>query len=116
MLFVQARDVYKRQGVSFGVVIFKSRIVFLFFLCAIPVSVLIIVGFKGKIKNHNRAFRKEMEETSAKVMEMVEMIPAVSYTHLDVYKRQTIYRPSGTVWNGRVLAGYFRHKRDFRFA
>ena len=62
-------------GVSFGVVIFKSRIVFLFFLCTIPVSVLIIVGFKGKIKTHNRAFRKEMEETSAKVMEMVEMIP-----------------------------------------
>lgn len=37
--------------------------------------ILIIVGFKGKIKTHNRAFRKEMEETSAKVMEMVEMIP-----------------------------------------
>ena len=38
-------------------------------------AVLIIVGFKGKIKSHNREFREEMEETSAKVMEMVEMIP-----------------------------------------
>ena len=74
-IFISLLTIILNIGVSFGVVIFKSRIVFLFFLCTIPVSVLIIVGFKGKIKNHNRAFRKEMEETSAKVMEMVEMIP-----------------------------------------
>ena len=60
---------------SLMTVSYTHLIVFLFFLCTIPVSVLIIVGFKGKIKTHNRAFRKEMEETSAKVMEMVEMIP-----------------------------------------
>lgn len=74
-IFISLLTIILNIGVSFGVVIFKSRIVFLFFLCTIPVSVLIIVGFKGKIKTHNRAFRKEMEETSAKVMEMVEMIP-----------------------------------------
>lgn len=74
-IFISLLTIILNIAVSFGVVIFKSRIVFLFFLCTIPVSVLIIVGFKGKIKNHNRAFRKEMEETSAKVMEMVEMIP-----------------------------------------
>lgn len=62
-------------AVSFGVVIFKSRTVFLFFICTIPVSVLIMTAFKGKIKSHNTEFCKEMEETSAKVMEMVEMIP-----------------------------------------
>lgn len=73
-IFISLVTIILNIGVSFGVVIFKSRIVFLFFLCTIPVSVLIIVGFKGKIKTHNRAFRKEMEETSAKVMEMVEMI------------------------------------------
>lgn len=74
-IFISLLTIILNIAVSFGVVIFKSRIVFLFFLCTIPVSVVIIVGFKGKIKNHNRAFRKEMEETSAKVMEMVEMIP-----------------------------------------
>lgn len=73
-IFISLVTIILNIGVSFGVVIFKSRIVFLFFLCTIPVSVLIIVGFKGKIKTHNRAFRKEMEETSAKVMEMVDMI------------------------------------------
>ena len=62
--------------VSFGVVIYKSKIVFLFFVCTIPVAVLIIVGFKGKIKSHNREFREEMEETSAKVMEMIPVTKA----------------------------------------
>ncbi len=60
-IFISLLTIILNIGVSFGVVIFKSRLVFLFFLCTIPVSVLIIVGFKGKIKNHNRAFRKEME-------------------------------------------------------
>ena len=74
-IFISLLTIILNICVSFGVVIFKSRVVFLFFLCTIPVTVLIIVGFKGKIKHHNREFRQEMEETSAKVMEMVEMIP-----------------------------------------
>lgn len=74
-IFISLLTILLNIAVSFGVVIFKSKVVFLFFLCTVPVSVLMIVGFKGKIKSHNKEFRKEMEETSAKVMEMVEMIP-----------------------------------------
>lgn len=74
-IFVSLLTILLNIAVSFGVVIFKSRTVFLFFICTIPVSVLIMTAFKGKIKSHNTEFRKEMEETSAKVMEMVEMIP-----------------------------------------
>lgn len=74
-IFISLITIILNIVVSFGVVIYKSKIVFLFFVCTIPVAVLIIVGFKGKIKSHNREFREEMEETSAKVMEMVEMIP-----------------------------------------
>lgn len=61
--------------VSFGVVIVKSRIIFLFYILTMPVAILLIVLFKGKIKKYNKSFRREMEETSAKTMEMVEMIP-----------------------------------------
>lgn len=74
-IFVSLLTILLNIAVSFGVVIFKSRTVFLFFICTIPVSVLIMTAFKGNIKSHNTEFRKEMEETSAKVMEMVEMIP-----------------------------------------
>lgn len=55
-------------------------------------AVLIIVGFKGKIKSHNREFREEMEETSAKVMEMVEMIP--------VTKAHAMEDKETEKWNG----------------
>lgn len=60
---------------ALGVVIFKSLTVFAFFLATIPVAVLIIVAFGGKIKRYNTDYRKEMEETSVRVMEMVELIP-----------------------------------------
>lgn len=60
---------------ALGVVIFKSLTVFIFFIATIPVAVLIIVAFGGKIKSYNTDYRKEMEETSVRVMEMVELIP-----------------------------------------
>lgn len=61
--------------VSFGVVLTRSPIIFLFYILTMPVAIFLVVVFKGKIKDYNRSFRREMEETSAKVMEMVEMVP-----------------------------------------
>lgn len=63
--------------VSFGVVLTRSPVIFLFYILTMPVAVFLVVVFKGKIKDYNRSFRREMEETSAKVMEMVEMVPVV---------------------------------------
>ncbi len=61
--------------VSFGVVLTRSPVIFLFYILTMPVAIFLVVVFKGKIKDYNRSFRREMEETSAKVMEMVEMVP-----------------------------------------
>ena len=47
-IFISLITIILNIVVSFGVVIYKSKIVFLFFVCTIPVAVLIIVGFKGK--------------------------------------------------------------------
>ena len=63
--------------VSFGVVLTRSSVIFLVYILTMPVAVFLVVVFKGKIKDYNRSFRREMEETSAKVMEMVEMVPVV---------------------------------------
>ena len=60
---------------SLVIVITKNIVVFLFFLGTVPIAVCIMVHFRGKIKSCNTEFRKEMEETSVSVMEMVEMIP-----------------------------------------
>lgn len=57
------------------VVIVHSRVIFLFFVATIPLAVVVIMHFRGKIRGYNREFRREMEETSVQVMEMVEMIP-----------------------------------------
>lgn len=74
-IFISILSILLNIAVAFGVVIFKSITVFLFFLATIPVAVLLMVSFKSRIKQYNSDFRKEMEETSVRVMEMVELIP-----------------------------------------
>ena len=74
-IFITVLSIMLNTVVAFGVVLFQSLTVFLFFLGTIPVAVFLMVLFRSKIKRYNSDFRKEMEETSAKVMEMVELIP-----------------------------------------
>lgn len=74
-VFVSLMNIALNLGVSFVVTISKSKVVFLFFLLTVPVAALTMVSFRKKIKQRNTEFRKEMEETSARVMEMVELIP-----------------------------------------
>lgn len=74
-IFITILSILLNICVSLGVILYKSRVVFLFFGCTIPAAVFLILIFKGKIKIYNREFREIMEETSAKVMEMVELIP-----------------------------------------
>lgn len=74
-LFVSSLNIIINLAVALGVTLYKSKTVFIFFLMTVPIAVLVTVIFRGKIKKKNRDFRLEMEETSAKVMEMVEMLP-----------------------------------------
>lgn len=74
-LFITVLSIILNIVVSFVVVITKSLTVFYFFLAAIPVAVIIMYAFRSRIKKYNSDFRSEMEETSARVMEMVELIP-----------------------------------------
>lgn len=61
--------------VTISVTISKSIIVFLFFLLAVPIAVAISLFFRKKVKRKNKEFRSEMETTSAKIIEMVELVP-----------------------------------------
>ncbi|MDD6812152.1 MAG: ABC transporter ATP-binding protein [Lachnospiraceae bacterium] len=74
-IFITVLSIIMNVVVALAVVITKSLTVFLFFVGTIPVAVLIMVAFKSKIKRYNKEFRKDMEETSVHVMEMIEMIP-----------------------------------------
>ncbi|EFM11186.1 ABC transporter related protein [Paenibacillus curdlanolyticus YK9] len=53
----------------------NSLTVSMFFLMTIPASVLVIYLFRRNIRRTNKEFRKEIEQMSSRVSEMVEMIP-----------------------------------------
>lgn len=74
-MFVSILNIALNIIVALSVTITKSKIVFLFFVLTVPVAALTMVVFKSAIRRRNQEFRKEMENTSARVMEMVELIP-----------------------------------------
>ena len=60
---------------ALSVTLSKSLIVFCFFIVMVPISILMLRVFKKKLKTSNKEFRKEVENTSARLMEMVELVP-----------------------------------------
>lgn len=61
--------------VSIVIVLMKSGTVTLFFLIVIPINVATIYMFRSSMSDTNRRFRKETENISAKVSNMLDMIP-----------------------------------------
>lgn len=61
--------------VALAVTITKSLLVFTFFLITVPIAGATIGFFRKGIRKCNREFRKQMEETSTRVVEMVDLIP-----------------------------------------
>lgn len=83
-IFISVLSIIMNIVVALGIVVSKSLTVFFFFLITIPVAVIIMAAFKNKIKSHNRQFRKDMEEASVRVMEMVELIPVTRAHALEI--------------------------------
>ena len=54
---------------------YKSGIVTLFFLAVIPINSLLVYAFRNKMRTTNSEYRTETEGVSAKVANMIEMIP-----------------------------------------
>lgn len=74
-MFLSILNIVLNISVALAVTASKSRVVFVFFLLTAPVAAITMVSFRTAMKKRNNEFRKEMEETSAKVMEMVELVP-----------------------------------------
>lgn len=74
-IFGTLLDVLLSMSVTIAVVISKSFTVFLIFLITIPIAVFTMLPFRKTMQKRNREFRKEMENTSSKVMDMVELVP-----------------------------------------
>lgn len=61
--------------VTMGIVIYKNWVMALAFVIIIPLMILILRLFRDKIIEQHRNFRNEVENVSAKVSDMIEMIP-----------------------------------------
>ncbi|MGN1147515.1 MAG: ABC transporter ATP-binding protein, partial [Lachnospiraceae bacterium] len=74
-MFLSILNIVLNIGVALIVTVSKSMIVFIFFLLTAPIAAITMVSFRNVMRKRNNEFRKEMEETSARVMEMVELVP-----------------------------------------
>lgn len=74
-MFLSVLNIGLNIGVALVVTVSKSMMVFVFFLITAPVAAITMVTFRSAMRHRNSEFRKEMEETSARVMEMVELVP-----------------------------------------
>ncbi len=61
--------------ITLGVILSNNITVFVLFLFLIPASVILEKSFSKKMRNETKAFRKELENTSAEVYDMEELIP-----------------------------------------
>lgn len=89
-LFVNLLNITMNLVITLCITAVKNRIILLFFILVAPVASMTVVVFRKKIRLENRAFRQEMEETSARVMEMVELIPVTRAHALEELEVQNI--------------------------
>lgn len=74
-LLISTLNIALNIVIALAVTVSKSMLVFVFFLLTTPIAAITMVFFRNIMRKRNHEFRHEMEETSAQVMEMVEMIP-----------------------------------------
>ena len=74
-LFVNLLNIVMNLVITLSITAVKNRLILLFFVLVAPVAAAAVVAFRAKIHRENRSFSQGMEETSARVMEMVEMVP-----------------------------------------
>ena len=60
---------------AISVTLAKKPVMALFYLVTVPVAVTLVRIFRREMRNRNRAFRKRIEQMSARVQEMITMIP-----------------------------------------
>lgn len=95
-MFLSILNIALNIGVALIVTASKSGIVFVFFLLTAPVAAITMVSFRTAMKKRNSEFRREMEETSARVMEMVELVPV---TRAHALEDQEVQKMSGQLFD-----------------
>lgn len=74
-VFTSVLGIVSNMAISLAVVLVTNWVVFVFFVLCTPVAAFTVVAFRKKIRKNNTAFRRGIEQTSADVLDMVELIP-----------------------------------------
>ena len=91
-MFINVINIVMNLTIMISVTAVKNRTILFFFLLVAPIASFTVIAFRKKISRENRAFRMEMEETSARVMEMVEMVPVTRAHALEDVEKERISR------------------------
>lgn len=94
-MFLSILNIALNIAIALIVTINKSLVVFIFFLLTTPIAAATMVFFRNVMKKRNNEFRKEMEETSVRVMEMVELIPV---TRAHALEEEEVQKMSGQLF------------------
>ena len=94
-MFLSILNIALNIAIALIVTFNKSLEVFIFFLLTTPIAAATMVFFRNVMKKRNNEFRKEMEETSARVMEMVELIPV---TRAHALEEEEVQKMSGQLF------------------
>lgn len=94
-MFLSILNIALNIIVALAVTVTKSLVVFLFFLITTPIAAVTMVSFRNIMRKRNSEFRREMEETSARVMEMVELIPV---TRAHALEEEEVNKMSGQLF------------------
>ena len=94
-MFLSILNIALNIAIALIVTINKSLVVFIFFLLTTPIAAATMVFFRNVMKKRNNEFRKEMEETSARVMVMVELIPV---TRAHALEEEEVQKMSGQLF------------------
>lgn len=74
-LLVNGINIVLSLSFAITITLSKSPTIFLFFLITVPCAVIIMKCFTQKLKNSNESYRKEVENASSQVIEMVDLLP-----------------------------------------
>ncbi len=74
-VFATLLGIFLNMVIALSVIVSKNIVIFGFFILCVPAAAVMSFSFRKTMSKNNSEFRKEIEHTSADVMDMVELIP-----------------------------------------
>lgn len=89
--FVMLLNAVTSVAFAMGVTLYnRDPVIAMFYLVAVPISVIVVRFFRARIRAMNQGFRAQIEAMSARVTEMIAMIPITRAHGVEGYEIETV--------------------------